>query len=330
MKCADPVLCYTDTKGTRIFRNFRLSNDVFKQLPHVVFNCGKCISCRKKRAYELASRCVLHASLYKENCFLTLTYDEKKEGYHNRFEYKDIQDFKKRLRSHVTRKNKKKIELFNVHEYGANGKKHWHLIAFNYSPEDKIFFTTSKGIPLYTSKELEKLWPYGFNTVGSVSEASAMYQAQYMEKDFEHRNVHTSRRSHSKHSGLGKPYFLNNYRQILELGFIPLNGAKLPIPRYFQKIAHKHFCHYYDQSAFVNTRERKALYRPFKKEKPIRLMADLYLTFKERKEEHTLDLIEEWETVISQYLTTKDKPDFIKSAENYLHDLRNKPKKGDF
>lgn len=40
-------------------------------------------------------RCVLHASLYKENCFITLTYDESKDGYHNNKEYADIQKFKK-------------------------------------------------------------------------------------------------------------------------------------------------------------------------------------------------------------------------------------------
>ena len=214
MKCADPKLCYTNGT-TKILRHFSQASEIFKLRAQTVFNCGTCIFCRKKKAYELASRCVLHASLNKQNCFLTLTYDENKEGYHNVFEYPDIQNFKKRLLQHIntveysharTRKLKRRrvekrfrrtSQIFNVHEYGKNGKKHWHLVVFGYDFSDKEIHTFKNQIPLYTSKELEKLWKYGFSTVGSVTEASAMYQAQYMEKDFKNYNNGTKRKSHS-------------------------------------------------------------------------------------------------------------------------------------
>lgn len=340
MKCGDPVLCYTAVNGARQFRHFSLANDIYREMAQQVFSCGQCIYCRKRRAYELASRCVLHASLYKENCFVTLTYDEKKEGYHNNFEYRDIQLFKKDLRTYVKRHFDKRIEVFNVHEYGKNGKKHWHLIVFNFDFSlsgqkdyrsttfrgDKTLHSYSGGLPLYTSKKLSELWPRGYHTIGDVSEASAMYQAQYCEKDFKNRTETSIKKAHSRHSGLGKPYFLLHYKQILELGYIPMAGKKLPVPRYFQKIAHKHYCHFYDRSAFVSTSSRKALYRPFTKESPSLEMADLFLPFHQRREDYTLDLIEEWDQVISHYLTTKEDPDFMKSASNNLYDLRNKQK----
>lgn len=326
MKCADPVLCYTKDSSQRIFRNFSFVKDLtlFLQGAQQVFDCGKCLFCRKKKALELASRCVLHASLYKENCFLTLTYDEKKEGYHNDFEYSDIQKFKKRLRSHVRRTSGRTVEIFNVHEYGKLGKKHWHLIVFNWEPEDKKTFTVSSGIPLYTSERLRSLWPFGFSTVGDVSEGSAMYQSQYMEKDFKHRYAATAKRSHSKHSGIGKPYFGIHYKQILRLGYVPVGGRKIPVPRYFERIAHKHWSHFYEQKNFFDWPDRKRLYAPFKENQANKEIADLFIEYRERKQERVKELEEEWNKVVATYLTTNETPDFIKSAQNKLHDLRNK------
>lgn len=326
MKCIDPILCYTRSDGKKIYRNFSFIKDLtlFLSGGQQVFDCGKCLSCRKKKAYELAARCVLHASLYTHNCFLTLTYDEKKDGYHNEFNYSDIQKFKKRLRAHCARVHNKRIEVFNVHEYGKNGKKHWHLIVFNHDFPDKSLYTMRSGIPLYTSKDLEKLWPYGFNTVGDVSEASAMYQAQYMEKDFKNFNTHNDKKSHSKHSGLGRPYFEKHYRQILSLGFVPFNGRKLPLPRYFERLAHRHYCHFYDTSKFFDTQVRKALYRPFPVGGENKEIANLYLLYQEGKKEKVQEFRKNWDDVISRYLTTNEDPDFIKSGNNALYDLRNK------
>lgn len=324
MKCADPVLCYTDTKGNRQYRHFSLASNIFKQIHQLVFNCGKCLFCRKKKAYELAQRCVLHSSLYKQNCFLTLTYDEKKEGYHNDFQYEDVQKFKKRLRKKA---HPKKIEIFNVHEYGKNGKKHWHLIVFNHDFDDKTVHTITNGISLYVSDDLGRLWPYGFSTIGDVSTASAMYQAQYVEKDLKNGNRLTSKQSHSKHSGIGGPYFLSNYEQILRLGYVPVSGGKMPIPRYFEKLARKHWAHYYDPSLFFDTSWRKAIYRPFRLDaavQPNKEIADLFAQYCEVKQTKILGLEKEWEELITRHLTEKENPDFIKSESNALYDLKNR------
>lgn len=335
MKCMDPVLCYTDPNGKKRFRHFSLANPIFKyHLHQQVFNCGKCLFCRKRKAYELAARCVLHASLYIQNSFITLTYDETKEGYHNEFQYSDIQKFKKRLRAHCWRVYKKKIEIFNVHEYGKNGKKHWHLVVFNHDYPDKKLFTTRNGIPYYTSEKLSQHWPHGHHTIGDVTEASAMYQAQYVQKDFKNGNISNGRNSHSRHSGIGKKYFLRHYQQLLRLGYIPINGKRLPMPRYFERLAFKHYSHFYEPQNFHDYPERKRLFAPFKgaqkNDEANREIADLYIKYSEMKQEKIQQLTTEWEEFIQTNSVTKETPEFVKSGENALYDLKNKTTKENF
>ncbi|QXP08605.1 MAG: replication initiator protein [Arizlama microvirus] len=325
MKCADPTLCYiSDSK--KQYRSYSMASALFKSLAKQVFSCGKCIFCRKKKATELAIRCVLHASLYKDNCFLTLTYDEKKEGYNNTLSYDHIQKFKKRLRRHYDYHFDRKIQIFNVHEYGKNGKKHWHLVAFNMVPSDATFFTVSNGNPLYISPLLQSLWPYGHHSIGSVTEASAMYQSQYMQKDFQHGYVKSNKASHSKHSGIGRDYFLANYDGILSLGYIPFGGKKIPIPRYFEKLAHKHYSHFYAPENFQDFTDRKKLYTKFKPGQANKHLAELYRKYSDEKKLKVEQLTAEWETFIIENIYDP-KPDFMKSAENFLYDLRNKTTK---
>lgn len=323
MRCSDPVLSYR-SKKTRIFRHFSLSNEFIKAIHQQVFNCGKCIFCRKMKAAELAMRCVLNASLYEQNSFLTLTYDETKPDYHNRFHYKDIQDFKKRLRSYVQRHYNKRIEIFNVHEYGKNGKKHWHLILFNHDFQDKELFTVKNGNNLYTSKQLEILWPYGFNTIGDVTTASAMYQAQYTQKDFKHGYENSTKKSHSVHRGIGRSYFLKHYQQILTNGYIPFNGGKAPIPRYFQKLAHKHYSYFHVPQNFFDSPDRKRLYTPFKEGEANIGISDSYQIYLELKQKQLDKRISDWEDYIDSNLFNTDTTGFQQSEKNYLHDLKRK------
>lgn len=329
-KCADPVLCYTQG-NSRKFRHYSLANPLIKVRHQQVFDCGKCIFCRRKKSRELAVRCVLHASLYNDNCFLTLTYDEKKEGYHNELDYTDIQKFKKRLRQHCFRTDRRRIQVFNVHEYGQNGKKHWHLVVFNWTPHDAVLHKTSGGLPLYISKTLELLWPHGFSTVGTVTEASAMYQAQYTQKDIKNGNVTNSKKAKSNHSGIGREYFHKHYEQILSLGFIPFSGKKVPIPRYFHKLAHRHYAHFYDPDLFKDFPYRKAVYRPFKNGlEPNKHMADLFASYLIVRDERIRELTEEWDKEVKQNPFNMEKADFALSAENFLYDLKNRLQHDEF
>lgn len=174
------------------------------------------------------------------------------------------------------------------------------------------------------------MWSHGYHTVGDVSEASAMYTAQYVEKDFRNGNRTNKRKSHSKHSGLGRPYFLKHYRQLMMLGYLPISGRKLPLPRYFEKLAHKHYAHFYEPAAFHDTRERKALYRPFKPGEAIKELADLYEPYKLRKQQHLEEMERDWQEVVQRHLSDKIDPDFKKSGDNYLHDMSKLNKQENF
>lgn len=318
MKCCNPVLRIKLGNNT-IFRHWQHASYIQKTTG-IPFDCGSCIFCRKKKSLELARRCVLHASTYTHNCFITLTYNESSVG-DNSITYSDIQKFKKRLRKSL---NGKKIEIFNVHEYGKKGRKHWHLVIFGHDFEDKTLFSENAGIPIYTSKKLLKLWPYGHNTIGSVTEASALYQAQYTQKDIKNGNTNNEKKAKSNHSGIGKKYFLTHWKQILTLGYIPFGTQKMPVPRYFERLAHKHFCHYYDQSAFFDNNERKAIHRPFKNGEQNLELANLYIKYIEQKQLRIKEMQTEWEETLNQHFNTKLDPDFVVSGQNYLHDLNNK------
>lgn len=324
MKCINPVLKANFGKKT-IFRHWNLATIIVK-LIGIPFDCGQCIHCRQKKSKELARRCVLHASMYTHNCFITLTYDQSSIN-DNTINYSDIQKFKKRLRKSL---NEKKIEIFNVHEYGKGGRKHWHLVIFNHDFEDKTIYTTSNGIPIYNSNILSKLWPHGYNTIGTVTEASAMYQAQYTQKDIVNGNTNNDKKAKSNHSGIGKPFFNRHYEQILTLGYIPFGEQKMPIPRYFEKLAHKHYCHYYDQSAFFDTKERKKIHRPFKLGQENEKIANLYIRYKQLKEIQLETKKQEWEETVQTYFNTRRSPDFIKSGENTMKQLTNKLTKEKF
>jgi len=132
------------------------------------------------------------------------------------------------------------------------------------------------------------------------------------------------KKSKSNHSGLAKKYFLAHYGQILSLGYVPINGQKLPVPRYFEKLARKHWCHFYAPGAFKDTHQRKKLYNPFKKNEQNKDIADKYILFKNIKDEKLLELQKQWDDVISHHLTTNETPDFILSGKNALYDLKNK------
>lgn len=325
MSCINPWIVWDSTTGKRKMIPFDKASDIMLQLHNSVFDCGKCLFCRKKSSNELALRCVLHASLYKNNCFLTLTYDEKKEGYNNELQYKHIQDFKKNLRRQVEYHHGKRIEIFNVHEYGKNGKKHWHLIIFNFDFPDKQYFTTKKGNKLFTSPWLETKWKFGFNTIGDVDEGTALYQAQYTQKDITNGNADTEKKAKSNHRGIGLPWFEQNYAQVMQLGYVPNNGFKNPFPRTFERRAHKHFSHFYEPWNFETLIcGKKPMYGKFKNQEENVEIANLYPILMQQKEAYKQRKQAEWSNVINEYLSTKKKPAFVQSCENKMHDLKNK------
>lgn len=215
--------------------------------PHLIWNksisswqevpCRVCIECRLNYTKEWAVRIVNEASLYNNNCFLTLTYNDVNLPTDNNVHKRDLQLFVKRLRKHLPTT---KIRYFGCGEYGGKfGRPHYHIIIFNWYPSDSYF---DKSCDKMRSPTLEKLWPFGFTSVGDVNFNSARYVASYIVK--QHRGKQKSYYKDNginpefviMSNGLGKVFCLKNELQIKGLGFVPFNGQKVKTPRYYENL----------------------------------------------------------------------------------------------
>ncbi len=141
-----------------------------------------------------AMRIVHEASLHLDkqgNCFITLTYRSKHEctieqlaqGHYVPDDYslnkKHFQKFIRRLRKHFAHE----IRYFHCGEYGEqNLRPHYHACLFNCSFDDMVVEQSDQGITTYSSPTMEKLWPYGFSTIGELNYDTAAYTAGYILK----------------------------------------------------------------------------------------------------------------------------------------------------
>lgn len=142
--------------------------------------CGQCIGCRLERSRQWATRCLHEASLYDANCFVTLTYDEVHIPPLGGLRKRDFQLFMKRLREYYSGS---RIRFFHCGEYGSTSKRpHYHCLLFGFDFPDKRPWSIRRGLPVWRSEVLEKLWPYGQSEIGSVTFESAAYVARYVVK----------------------------------------------------------------------------------------------------------------------------------------------------
>lgn len=125
------------------------------------------------------------ASLYENNCFLTLTYDDSHLPSDGGLHKEDLQLFLKRLR----KKYGSGIRFFACGEYGSiTHRPHYHSLIFNHDFDDRVLFSVRHGNRLFVSEALKALWPFGFSSVGDVTHASASYVARYVVKKAEGRS----------------------------------------------------------------------------------------------------------------------------------------------
>lgn len=160
--------------------------------------CGKCVECCTAYANEWASRCMDEASLYDQNCYITLTY-EKTDGHLYK---RHLQKFFKRLRKRIY---PQKLRYYACGEYGGRGNRpHYHAIIFGWFPPDAKYITTLNGNDYYRSDIVFDTWRSdnefqdifeddaickgGFISVSNVTYRSAKYCCKYLQKidDREH------------------------------------------------------------------------------------------------------------------------------------------------
>lgn len=145
--------------------------------------CRQCIDCRLEYSRQWAVRCVKEAEFIIEqggkNCFITLTYNEEHLPPNGSLQLAHWQKFMKRLR----KKFGANIRFFHCGEYGAElSRPHYHAILFNFDFNDKEIWRIRDGVNLYRSPSLEKLWTYGYSSIGNVTFESAAYVARYCTK----------------------------------------------------------------------------------------------------------------------------------------------------
>lgn len=181
MPCYHPMLAYRsrslNENGKRpiTFKASEGYTDLTVKLP-----CGQCIGCRLERSRQWAVRCVHEAQLHDSNCFITLTYNDENLPKDGSLHKDHFQKFMKRLRKQI---EPIRVRYFQCGEYGEQlNRPHYHCCLFGYDFPDKQLWSIRKGTKLYRSESLEKLWPFGFSTIGDVTFESAAYVARYIMK----------------------------------------------------------------------------------------------------------------------------------------------------
>lgn len=211
--------------------------------------CRKCIYCQQNYSIMWATRCVLEAeSTPNENCFITLTYDDDHIPPNGLLVKKDYQDFMKRLRKKYPDKI---IRYFLSGEYGSeNYRPHFHIMLFNYKPEDLVLFKEDGDSSMFSSKEIAELWGKGFHSVGiTINIGTIKYIAKYMTKlrvlPLKYKEapefIQASTNPGIAYSQYDIKHFLNNG--------IYINSMLHTIPDYYKKLAER-FGHYEELEAY--------------------------------------------------------------------------------
>lgn len=138
------------------------------------------------------------ASLYEDNCFITLTYDDQHLPAHGDLVYPHFQSFMRKLRREYPNRN---IRFYMCGEYGSiNKRPHYHAILFNFNfPDKKPCGLTKTGLPEFNSETLKKLWGRGRTSLGDATEQSAAYCARYITEKISGASDHIDPKT-------GRPY----------------------------------------------------------------------------------------------------------------------------
>lgn len=178
MPCYRPIVAWYGDKLSSGKREIVFSRGQAQSCLDLKLPCGSCVGCRLERARQWAMRCVDEASLYLENSFITLTFNEEHLPLNRSLDVCIFQKFMKRLRKEVS---PVRIRFFHCGEYGPkNGRPHYHSLIFNYGFPDRVYFgLTSSGEKIYRSVQLERVWPFGYSSVADLTFGSAAYVARY-------------------------------------------------------------------------------------------------------------------------------------------------------
>ena len=125
MPCFYPrKLYYNDSKDTGYSWTPPKYSDIYIKNPkHIIVSCKQCKGCRLEYSRQWAMRITHEQSLWLNNIFITLTYDDDhlpQLGNSTTLVKKDFQDFMKRLRKKENRHPNDPIRYYHCGEYGLS------------------------------------------------------------------------------------------------------------------------------------------------------------------------------------------------------------------
>jgi len=183
------------------------------------YGCGQCVTCRINKRREWTNRIVLESSLYEDNTFLTLTFNDEHLPEDLSVNKRDLQLFFKKMR----KRNEQGFRYFAVGEYGSESHRpHYHAILFGHP-------NCRRGITKYTKRDsnccvvcshVRNVWAMGNVYLGEVSVQSASYVSSYVTKGWT-RNVPLEGRdpeftTKSNRPGIAEPYCWELASSLLE------------------------------------------------------------------------------------------------------------------
>lgn len=244
MPCYHPITAYRSAELSASGKRRLVFSRSAGLVDHPIqIPCGQCIGCRLEKSRQWAMRCVLEASLYDQNTFLTLTYNDANLPADLSLSKRHLQLFMKRLRKRFGND----IRFYAAGEYGDRSlRPHYHLILFNFYPPDGELIRL-RPMPLYISESLLKLWPFGYHSFGMVSFDSASYVARYCTKKITGptAEAHYAGREPefalmSRRPGIGAPWLERFQTDVYPSDTVVLrDGLKLKPPHYFDLLYDK-------------------------------------------------------------------------------------------
>jgi hypothetical protein len=250
MPCYKPMEGFRSrdvTKNGKHKITFSRKNALADGISPMLLPCGQCVGCRLERSRQWAVRCMHEASLYDNNCFITLTFSDQYLPSDMSLDVREFQLFMKRLRKRFG----EGIRFYHCGEYGeVYGRPHYHAILFNFDFEDKYVWSVNNGHRLYRSPSLEEVWPYGHSSIGTVTFESAAYVARYVMKKvtgddaeehykwtdpntgevFDRKPEYTTM---SRRPGIAKKWYDQFKDDVYPSDFVVVNGKKVKPPKYY-------------------------------------------------------------------------------------------------
>lgn len=191
-------------------------------------------------------RCMHEASLWRDNCFVTLTYGRDQLPAYGSLDHRDFQLFMKRLRKY----SETPVRFYMSGEYGPlNSRPHYHACLFNFNLSDGIPAGKSDaGEVFFNSPTLTKLWGLGNTSIQPLTRQAAGYCARYiMTKqlgqddksgleviDEETGEIHYKRPEYNAMSlrpGIGRAWFERYHRDVFPADLVVVDGRQVKPPK---------------------------------------------------------------------------------------------------